>query len=184
MKFTPLPLHGAYLVGLEERGDERGFFARLFCKDEFESHGLNGTWSQINNSFSRVTGTLRGLHFQLEPSAEVKLVRCIQGKIWDVIVDIRPNSSTFGKWHAEELTCDNRLMMYAPKGFAHGFISLTANTEIIYLVSSSYNSKLERNIAWNDPEIAITWPIAPAIISERDSNAPSLLNIAKSFNFS
>ena len=183
MKFTQLSLAGAYLIEPEKKGDERGFFARYFCANEFENMGLNTNWPQINNSFSGEAGTLRGLHFQLEPSAEVKLVRCVQGSIWDAIVDIRPRSPTFGQWYAHELSSENRLMMYVPKGFAHGFQSLTENSEIIYLVSEPYNANLERNISWNDPQIAITWPSTPTVISERDSSAPFLADIRETLSF-
>jgi dTDP-4-dehydrorhamnose 3,5-epimerase len=183
MKFTQLPLSGAYLIELEKKGDERGFFARYFCAKEFGEMGLNTNWPQINNSFSSKAGTLRGLHFQLDPSSEVKLVRCVQGSMWDAIVDIRPQSPTFGQWYAHELTHDNRLMMYVPKGFAHGFQSMTDNCEIIYLVSEPYNPSLERNISWNDPNINLLWPSIPTEISERDRSAPSLQDIREILNF-
>lgn len=183
MKFTQLPLSGTYLVEPEKKGDERGFFARCFCAKEFGEMSLNTNWPQINNSLSSKAGTLRGLHFQLEPSAEVKLVRCVQGSMWDVIVDIRPQSPTFGQWYAHELTHDNRLMMYVPKGFAHGFQSMTDNCEIIYLVSEPYNSNLERNILWNDPNVNILWPSIPTEISDRDRSAPSLQDIRQTLNF-
>jgi dTDP-4-dehydrorhamnose 3,5-epimerase len=183
MKFTQLPLSGAYLVEPEKKGDERGFFARYFCAKEFGKMGLNTHWPQINNSFSTKAGTLRGLHFQLDPSSEVKLVRCVQGSIWDAIVDIRPESPTFGQWYAHELTHDNRLMMYIPKGFAHGFQSMTDNSEIIYLVSEPYNPSLERNISWNDPNINLSWPSMPTVISERDRSASFLQDIRETLNF-
>jgi len=177
MKLTPTPLEGAYLVDLEKRGDERGFFARYFCKKEFSEASLNSGWVQINNSYSSEKGTLRGLHFQRQPASEVKLVRCVQGSIWDVIVDIRPTSPTYKGWFGAELSQDNRTMMYVPKGFAHGFISLTDNSEIIYLVSSFYDSSRERNLKWNDPEVSIKWPILPIVISQRDSKAPFLAEL-------
>jgi dTDP-4-dehydrorhamnose 3,5-epimerase len=177
MKLTPTPLEGAYLIDLEKRGDERGFFARYFCKKEFSEASLNSDWVQINNSYSSEKGTLRGLHFQRQPASEVKLVRCIQGSIWDVIVDIRPTSPTYKGWFGTELSQDNRTMMYVPQGFAHGFISLTDDSEIIYLVSNFYDSSHERNLKWNDLDVAIEWPILPTVISERDSKAPSLIEL-------
>jgi dTDP-4-dehydrorhamnose 3,5-epimerase len=177
MKLTPTPLEGAYLIDLEKRGDERGFFARYFCKKEFSESGLNSDWVQINNSYSSQKGTLRGLHFQRKPASEVKLVRCIQGSIWDVIVDIRPTSRTYKGWFGTELSQDNRTMMYVPQGFAHGFISLTDDSEIIYLVSNFYDSSHERNLKWNDLDVAIEWPISPTVISERDGKAPLLVEL-------
>ena len=129
MKFTETPLAGAYLVDLEKRGDERGFFARLFCSNEFSNMNLISSFVQINTSLSENVGTLRGLHYQRPPHAEVKIVRVLSGSLWDVIVDVRLGSATFGKWFGVELSSENRTMMYVPHGFAHGFITLTANTE-------------------------------------------------------
>lgn len=171
MKFTETPLSGSYLIDLEPRQDERGFFARYFCEQEFAAQGLNSHWAQINNSFSKTKGTLRGLHFQFPPHAEVKLVRCLQGAIWDVILDVRKGSSTYGKWFAAELTPQNRTMMYVPKGFAHGFISLEDNSEILYLVSSQYNAENEGTVRWDDQMHAISWPFMPTEISDKDRSA-------------
>ena len=170
MKFISTPLSGSYLIDLEIKSDERGFFARYFCEKEFEINGLNTKWVQINNSHSNVKGTLRGLHFQNRPKSEIKLVRCIQGAIWDVIVDVRKKSKTFGKWFGAEITSTNRTMMYVPEGFAHGFITLEPNTEIIYLVSEFYSLEDENTILWNDQSIDINWPINPKIISNKDLN--------------
>jgi dTDP-4-dehydrorhamnose 3,5-epimerase len=170
MIFKPLKLDGAYLINLEKKEDERGFFARYYCDKEFSAHGLNTEWLQINNSYSKHKGTLRGLHFQYPPFSEVKLIRCIKGAIWDVIVDIRKDSKTYGEWYAAKLSDDNRAMMYVPKGFAHGFISLTDESEILYLVSSEYNSDSEGTLKWDDQFHQITWPIKPQIISEKDQN--------------
>lgn len=171
MKFTALELKGAYLIDLEKREDSRGFFARYFCKDEFRRQGLETDWVQINNSMSVQPGTLRGLHFQRPPHAEVKLVRCIQGSIWDVILDIRKSSPTYGKWFGAELSSENRTMMYVPRGFAHGFISLSETSEILYLVSAPYNQKSEGTIRWNDPMHRIIWPIKPKELSKKDTCA-------------
>lgn len=171
MIFKPLPLEGAHLIQLEKNSDERGFFARTFCKDEFKKAGLESDWVQVNNSLSREKGTLRGLHFQRPPESEVKMVRCIKGAIWDVIVDIRKGSKTYGKWVGAELNDENRDMMYVPMGFAHGFISLTEDSEILYMVSARYNPDLEGTLRWDDPFHGIEWPINPRIISEKDKKA-------------
>jgi dTDP-4-dehydrorhamnose 3,5-epimerase len=171
MIFTPLPLNDAFLIDLEKREDERGFFARYYCEKEFATHGLNTKWVQLNNSLSVTKGTARGLHFQYPPHAEVKLVRCLAGSIWDVIVDIRKNSPSFGKWFGIELNAENRTMMYVPKGFAHGFVSLADNSEILYMVSSEYSKESEGTLKWNDPFHGIKWPIEPVVISEKDQNA-------------
>jgi dTDP-4-dehydrorhamnose 3,5-epimerase len=168
MKFTETPLQGSYLINLQPQTDERGFFARYYCEREFQAQGLNTTWLQINNSLSVETGTLRGLHFQKQPNTEVKMVRCLQGAIWDVIVDVRAGSINFGKWFGAELTSQNRTMMYVPEGFAHGFISLQKNSEILYLVSTVYSPGSEVTLLWNDPLVNIRWPIKPEFISEKD----------------
>lgn len=177
MKFNETPLQGSYLIDLELRGDERGFFARYFCEKEFSEKGLNTRWVQINNSMSRDVGTLRGLHFQRAPHAEAKLVRCLQGSIWDVVVDLRQDSKTYGKWFGATLSDKNRTMMYVPKGFAHGFISLEPDSEILYLVSEFYAPDHEQTLLWNDSDMAIDWPIAPSIVSDKDSRGTLLRNI-------
>lgn len=171
MIFNETHLLGAFLIDLEKKEDERGFFARYYCKDEFLNYNLEVNWTQINNSLSLRKGTLRGLHFQQEPHSEVKLVRCIRGAVWDVIVDIRLNSLSYGKWFAAELNADNRKMMYVPKGFAHGFISLLDNSEVLYMVSEFYSPKFERTLRWDDKFHGINWPITPKLISEKDRNA-------------
>lgn len=172
MKFTSLPLEGAYLIDLEKRGDERGFFARLFCEEEFAQHGLENHFVNVNNSHSAEKGTLRGLHYQLHPYEETKLVRCIRGSFWDVIVDLRPDSPTFKHSYGALLSEDNRQMMYVPKGFAHGFLTLEPDSEVIYLVSEFYAKEQERGLRWNDPEFSIAWPEKPTVVSERDANHP------------
>ncbi len=177
MKYTETPLLDSYLIDLEPHTDERGFFSRYFCEHEFLARGLNTTWVQINNSLSIEAGTLRGLHFQRSPKAEVKMVRCIQGAIWDVIVDLRENSETFGEWFGAELTAQNRTMMYVPKGFAHGFISLQNNSEILYLVSEFYTPEIEGTLLWSDPTVAIQWPMSPKYISKKDASAIKLLEM-------
>jgi dTDP-4-dehydrorhamnose 3,5-epimerase len=172
MRYHPTPLPGAYVVELEKRGDERGFFARFFCTKEFEQQGLEKNFVQVNNSLSAHKGTLRGMHYQLSPKGEDKLVRCIKGSIYDVILDVRENSPTFGKSFGCELSAENRLMMYVPKGFAHGFVTLQDDTEALYLVSEFYAPELERGIRWNDPHFNIQWPLKPTIISDKDAKHP------------
>lgn len=169
MQFSETPLAGAFVIDLEKRGDERGFFARLFCVEEFARHGLEPHFVQINNSLSIETGTLRGMHYQIEPDAEVKVVRCIRGAMWDAILDLRPGSRTFGKWYGAELAAENRRMMYVPRGFAHGFLTLMPNTEALYLVSAAYAPAQERGTRWNDPRFAIAWPGEPRVISDKDA---------------
>lgn len=170
MKFRETVLKGAYLIDLEQRADERGFFARSFCKQEYRQLALDSNIVQINNSFSARKGTLRGMHYQLAPKAETKIIRCIRGGIYDAILDLRPDSSTFGKHFAAELSSENRTMLYVPKGFAHGFLSLVDDTEIVYFVTEYYDQMHERCIRWNDLRFSIPWPFEPAMISEKDTN--------------
>jgi dTDP-4-dehydrorhamnose 3,5-epimerase len=172
MIFTETPLAGAYLIDLEKRGDERGFFARAFCEREFASHGLVTHFVQINNSLSAQQGTLRGMHYQLAPKAETKVVRCIRGALYDIILDVRDGSPTFGQSFGAELTAENRRMMYVPKGFAHGLFTLADDTEAFYLVDESYAPEYERGIRWDDPKFAIRWPTQPGVISDKDRNFP------------
>lgn len=170
MKFVETPLKDSFLIELEKHGDERGFFARTFCKKEFAEVGLDNEIVQINNSFSKDKATLRGIHYQLAPKAETKIVRCIKGGLWDVIVDLRPESPTFLGWYGIELNEENRKMMFVPKGFGHGFITLTDNTETLYLVTEFYSPELERGLRWDDSRIGIEWPLTPKIISDKDNN--------------
>lgn len=172
MKFHQTPLKGAYTVEIERRGDDRGFFARVFCENEFTQAGLIPRFVQVNNSLSAKKGTLRGMHYQLPPKAEVKLVRCIRGELWDAIVDLRPDSPTFGQWFGTELNAENRLMMYVPRGFAHAILTLSDDTEALYLVSEFYGPGQERGVRWNDPKFKIAWPIEPAEISPKDAKWP------------
>jgi dTDP-4-dehydrorhamnose 3,5-epimerase len=168
MRFIETPLKGAYLIELEKRGDERGFFARCFCVDEFRALGLDERIAQINNSFSAEKGTLRGMHYQLPPQAETKIVRCVRGRLFDAIIDLRRDSETFGKWFGAELSAENRMMMYVPKGFAHGFLTLEDGTEALYLVSKFYAPENERGLRWDDPRFGVEWPIAPVVLSDKD----------------
>jgi dTDP-4-dehydrorhamnose 3,5-epimerase len=172
MIFTETRLKGAYIVELEQRVDERGFFARFYCQDEYAKQGLDQNFVQINNSLSLKKGTLRGLHYQLAPKAETKVIRCLMGGLFDVILDLRIDSPTFGKYYGIELTEDNRRMLYVPKGFAHGFLTLADNTEALYLVSEFYAPDYERAIRWNDPQFQIDWPFEPLVISEKDKGNP------------
>jgi dTDP-4-dehydrorhamnose 3,5-epimerase len=168
MIFTQTPLSGAYVIDLEKRGDDRGFFARAFCVNEFAAQGLATQFVQVNNSLSAQKGTLRGMHYQLAPKAETKLVRCIRGALFDVILDLREGSSTFGQSFGAELSAENRRMMYVPKGFAHGFVTLTDDTEAFYFVDEFYAPDEERGVRWNDPRFAIPWPVEPTVISDKD----------------
>lgn len=172
MKFLPTPLAGAHLVELERRGDDRGFFARLFCEREFAAAGLETRFVQANNSLTARRGTLRGMHYQLPPAAEVKLVRCLRGALYDVILDLRPRSPTFGQSFGAELTAENRTMMYVPRGFAHGFLTLADDTEALYLVSAFYAPEEERGVRFDDPRFSIRWPIAPTEVSAKDRAWP------------
>jgi dTDP-4-dehydrorhamnose 3,5-epimerase len=168
MRFIKTPLNDAQVIELEKRGDDRGFFARFFCINEFDQAGLRRDVVQINNSTSRDKGTLRGMHYQLAPKAEDKIVRCIRGALLDVIVDLRPESSTFLQHFKIELTADNRTALYVPKGFAHGFLTLADDTEAFYLVTEFYAPAQERGLRYNDPKLAIDWPFEPIVISEKD----------------
>jgi len=170
MIFTETPIPGAFLIDLEKRGDDRGFFARAFCEREFAQHGLVTHFCQVNNSLSAQKGTLRGMHYQLIPKAETKVVRCIRGALYDVILDLRPGSPTLGQSFGAELSAENRRMMYVPKGFAHGFITLTEDAEAFYFVDEFYSPTHERGVRWNDPKFAIEWPIAPVVLSDKDAN--------------
>jgi dTDP-4-dehydrorhamnose 3,5-epimerase len=166
--FTETPLAGGFLIDLEKRGDDRGFFARAFCEREFGAKGLATHFVQVNNSTSAQRGTLRGMHYQLSPKAETKMVRCIRGALHDVILDLRPGSPTFGKSFGADLTAENRRMMYVPKGFAHGFVTLVDDTEAFYFVDEFYAPEQERGVRWNDPRFAIHWPVAPVVLSDKD----------------
>ena len=172
MIFTPTPLTGAFVITPDLIEDERGFFARTFCRREFAEHGLNPNLVQCNISFNKTKGTLRGMHYQAAPHAEVKLVRCSAGSIYDVIIDLRMDSSTFKQWFAVELSADNRKLLYIPEGFAHGFQTRTDNTEVIYHHSAFYNPESARGLKFDDPAIGIIWPLPVSMISPRDQSYP------------
>lgn len=168
MKFAETPLAGAYIVEPEPFLDERGFFARIFCQKEFAAIGFHKQIVQINHSVTRQKGTIRGMHYQLPPVCETKIVRCIQGEVFDVMVDIRAGSPTFLQWHGVELSKDNFCMVFIPEGFAHGFQALTDNAELIYHHSAFYNPEYEQGLNFDDPALAIKWPLPAGAISPKD----------------
>jgi dTDP-4-dehydrorhamnose 3,5-epimerase len=173
MIFNATAINDALIINVEKIGDERGFFGRAFCRREFENHGIDFQIQQANIGFSRSRGTLRGLHYQVPPHGEAKLVRCTAGALFDVILDLRPASSTFKQWIGVELTAKNQTMLYVPEGCAHGYLTLADSTELCYLVSQYYHQTAERGIRWNDPSFEIEWPIIEGlVISEKDQNWP------------
>jgi dTDP-4-dehydrorhamnose 3,5-epimerase len=165
--FTETPLDGVWVIDLEQRGDERGFFARVFDDEEFGARGLATHWVNVNNSLSAQRGTLRGMHYQLAPAAEVKLVRCIRGALFDVALDLRTS-----RWFGVELTAENRRMLYVPDHCAHGFLTLEDFTEALYLTSAHYSPEHERGARWDDPAYGIEWPFAPTVLSDKDRAWP------------
>lgn len=174
MKFTEADIAGAYLIDLERHGDDRGFFARVFCEEEVAAHGLTAEMVQINTSYSADAGTLRGLHYQAAPHEEAKLMRCVRGSIYDVVADMRPDSPTYLQWMGVRLTADNRRMVYVPEGCAHGFLTLEADTEVIYPVSAFYAPEAERGVRYDDPALGIDWPADVRVVSEKDRAWPDV----------
>jgi dTDP-4-dehydrorhamnose 3,5-epimerase len=172
MIFEETGLHGSFLVWMEPRNDERGWFSRFFCMEEFSQIGHSEEWVQMNHSYTREAGTIRGIHFQQEPFSEIKLVKCIAGKVFDVIVDLRKGSATYKRYFGIELSPSGPQMIYIPKGFAHGFQTLTDNVELIYFHSNPYTPAAEGGIRFDDPAIGINWPLEPGNISERDLRHP------------
>jgi len=171
MLFSEVPLADAWVIDIEPVGDQRGFFSRVWCKREFEKLGLKTDLAQANVAFNEKKGTLRGMHFQCAPYQEVKVVRCTRGAIYDVIVDIRKNSATYGKWYGVELTQENSRMLYVPEGFAHGYQTLVDKSEIFYMVSEYYTPGSEGGLRWDDPRFGIEWPEeAHRLISDKDKN--------------
>lgn len=175
MIFSPTPLTGSYEITPEPRVDSRGWFARFFCKEEFAAIGHQGEWVQMNHSFTQHRGTIRGMHFQHQPFAETKFLRCIAGAVFDVIIDLRKDSSTFLKWYGTELSAENKKMLYIPEGFAHGFQTLTDGCELLYHHSQVYEPRAEAGIRYNDALINIKWPLHLTEISERDAAHPLLI---------
>ncbi len=172
MIFTKTELQGAYIIDLDQKPDHRGFFARTFCAQEFEAHGLKPTVAQCNVSFNYKKGTLRGMHYQVPPAAETKLIRCISGAIYDVIIDMRSESPTYLQHIGVELTAENRRALYIPELFAHGYQALTDGAEVVYQVGEFYTPGYERGLRYDDPFFNIQWPIEVTIISEKDKNWP------------
>ena len=179
MKFEKTTLTGSFIITVSRSGDSRGWFARTYCAYEFEKLGLNTVWVQANHSFSSERATIRGMHYQMEPHGEVKIVRCISGSVYDVIIDLRKNSPTFLTWFGTELSAENMKSVYIPKGFAHGFQTLAANTELVYQHSEFYTPEAEAGIRYNDERLNIDWPLQASTISERDANHPLLLSSFK-----
>ena len=175
MRFTPAPLDGAWIIDLERREDPRGWFARTFCRREFEAHGLEPVIAQANISWNARKGTLRGMHYQVPPAAETKLVRCTRGALWDVIVDLRPDSPTFLRHFGVELTAENGRQLYVPELFAHGYLTLADDTEVAYQVGEFYTPGAERGIRHDDPALGIEWPAPVAVISEKDAAWPAFV---------
>jgi dTDP-4-dehydrorhamnose 3,5-epimerase len=176
MLFEPLAIEGAYRITIEPIADERGFFARVFSADTFAERGLKADFVQRSISYNHRRGTLRGLHYQVEPHSETKIVRCTRGAVFDVLVDLRPHSTTYRRWQSLELTAENRAMVYIPPGCAHGFQALVDETELIYEITPAYVAAAGRGIAWDDPLLAIGWPIREPILSTADRNLPPLMN--------
>ena len=174
MKFQESPLAGAYTIEMDRLEDERGFFARSYGAEEFAARGLPAAMPQSSVSFNARRGTLRGLHYQAEPHAEDKLVRCTAGAIYDVIVDLRPDSPTARRWFGVELSAANHRSLFVPKGLAHGFMTLRDDTEVLYMISVPYAPGFERGLRWNDPAIGISWPASPSVVAARDAAFPLL----------
>ncbi|WP_204138998.1 dTDP-4-dehydrorhamnose 3,5-epimerase [Halomicronema sp. CCY15110] len=174
MIFNETAIQGVYIIDLDLRKDDRGFFARTFCAREFEEHGLKPVVAQCNMSFNYKKGTQRGMHFQVPPATETKLVRCTQGAIYDVIVDLREDSPTYLKHVGVELTAENRRALYVPEMFAHGYQTLTDNAEVVYQVTEFYTPGYERGLRYSDPKLGIDWPLPASVISEKDANWPLL----------
>jgi dTDP-4-dehydrorhamnose 3,5-epimerase len=172
VRFTETPVPGAWLIELEPIADDRGWFARTFCAEEFAAHGLDPAVAQCNASFNARDGTLRGMHYQAEPHGEAKLVRCTRGAVFDAVVDLRPDSPAFCRWTGHELTASNGRMLYAPVGTAHGFVTLTDDTEVHYQMSYPYVPDAARGVRFDDPAFGIEWPVTPTVISEKDRGYP------------
>lgn len=174
LAFNALPLSGAFLVSGTRHDDDRGWFARSWCARELAAHGLTAVIAQSSFSWNDRAGTLRGLHYQASPHEEAKLVTCVRGRIWDVIVDLRTGSPTYGAWHGVELDGDQPLGLYVPEGFAHGFLTMADDTLVLYQISTFYDPAAARGIRWDDPALAIAWPNEPSVISPADLSWPTL----------
>jgi len=172
MKFIKSPLSGVYLVELEPHVDQRGYFTRTFCHKEFAKIGFHKNIVQINHSLTLQKGTIRGMHYQCPPAAETKIIRCVQGKVYDIAIDLRAKSPTFKQWYGFELSKDNMKMVYIPEGYAHGFQTLSDYAELIYHHSEFYSSECEQGFRFDDPKLSIKWPLKPVAISPRDQSFP------------
>lgn len=175
MLFQPTNLADAYLIQVETITDDRGFFARAWCVEEFAAHGLDTTLVQCNLSFNQQQGTVRGMHYQMMPFAETKVVRCIRGALYDVIIDLRPASPTYLQWLGVTLSAENRTALYVPRGFAHGFQTLTDETEVFYQMSAFYAPEYARGVRWNDPHFGIAWPLPVTVMSGKDQSYPDFV---------
>jgi|SRR5215211_5003454 len=175
MVFRKVEIEGAYLIEPEARTDERGLFARTWCAEEYRAHGLKMRIAQCSTSFNFNKGTLRGLHYQVAPYQEAKVVRCTRGAVYDVMVDLRPHSASFKQYVGAELSADNRSMLYVPEGCAHGFLTLAENTEVFYQMNEFWAPDYARGVRWNDPAFGIRWPAGPQVIAERDSSYPDFV---------
>lgn len=174
MRFGATEIDGVWIIEPDRQADERGWFARTHCAEEFAARGLTSEFAQCNASFNRRRGTLRGLHYQVAPAAEAKLIRCVRGALFDVAVDLRPGSATLGRWVAATLSADSGTAIHIPEGCAHGFQTLSDDTELFYQISTPYRPGLTRGVRWNDPELAIAWPLDRPVLSDRDRALPSL----------
>ena len=183
MKFLKIPLGNAYVIEPEPFVDNRGWFYRLFCQNELKEIGFYKNIVQINHSFTQKKGSIRGMHFQFHPMAEIKIVKCLVGSVFDVIIDLRKNSPTYLKWHSEKISSKNKRLIYVPEGFAHGFQTLENSCEILYLHSESYSSEYESGLRYNDPKLDITWPLELTEISQRDSQHKLIDKFFKGFDF-
>ncbi|MEM8924725.1 MAG: dTDP-4-dehydrorhamnose 3,5-epimerase [Actinomycetota bacterium] len=177
MKFTETTLTGAWIIDIDPISDDRGFFARWYCTDELAQHGLEPVGVQGNLSYNRLRGTVRGMHMQRPPAAEIKLIRCMRGAVYDVIIDARPDSPTRWQWVGVELTADNRRALYVPRGFLHGYQTLSDDAEVMYQVSDVYAPGHEAGVRYDDPHIGAEWPLAVTSISEKDQHWPLLADI-------
>ena len=177
MIFRETSLPGVFVIEPQPAHDERGFFARTWCREEFAAHGLTPALAQCSVSWNRARGTVRGLHWQAAPHAEAKLVRCTRGAIHDVALDVRAGSPTRGRWVAATLTADDRRMLYVPEGVAHGFQTLADDTQVFYQMSGPHHPGSERGVRWDDPDLGIEWPVAETIVSPRDARLPSLAQL-------
>lgn len=175
MIFSQTPIPGVWVIDIDPRRDERGFFARTWCREEFERHGLDARLVQCNISYNERRHTLRGMHFQCAPHEEPKLVRCTRGRMYDVVLDLRRDSPTFCRWYAIELSAENRRALFIPAGCAHGFLTLEDSTEVLYQMGEYYHPESARGVRWNDPAFGIEWPTDAPILSPRDASYPDFV---------